>query len=149
MTTELLLGRDVESHSEIPTDIWACRLNEDGSETGYVNRRCGRPVGEIAEDLTKAYADDDEYRFDYEYLTLDHKWLYDGGTSKDECPEVIGFACYATTGGSEGHLVHIDILVKDPNGGRPALQGLVFIKTFQGMEVAQRMANKAAVLLGA
>lgn len=147
MTQEL--GQDVESHNEIPTDIWAHTLKEDGSETGYIKRRCGRPVGDIAEDLTKAYADDPDYRFDYEYLTLDHSYKYSDGSPEDECPEGVGFACYATTGGSEGHLVHIDILVKDPNGGRPILQGLVFIKTFQGMEVAQRMANKAAVLLGA
>ena len=143
------LGRDVESHNEIPTDIWACSLKEDGTETGFIKRRCGRAVGDIANDLVKAYEDDPDYKFEYEYLTLDYRYKYDGGSSKDECPEGVGFACYATTGGSEGHLVHIDILVKDPKGGRPALQNLVFIKTFQGMEVAQRMANKAAVLLGA
>lgn len=53
-------------------------------------------------------------------------------------------ACYAVTGGSEGHYIHVDIVYDDKR------RDLVFLgKTFQGMGHAQKMAAKCAEELGA
>lgn len=53
-------------------------------------------------------------------------------------------ACYAVTGGSEGHYIHVDLIYYDKR------RDLVFLgKTFQGMEHAQKIAAKCADELGA
>ncbi len=53
-------------------------------------------------------------------------------------------ACYAVTGGSEGHYIHVDLIDRE---GRRTLTFLG--KTFQGMAHAQAIANRCAELLGA
>lgn len=53
-------------------------------------------------------------------------------------------ACYAVTGGSEGHYIHVDVIRTDQS------RDMVFLgKTFQGMEHAQKMAARLAEELGA
>jgi len=53
-------------------------------------------------------------------------------------------ACYAVTGGSEGHYVHVDLI------GSEEARKLVFLcKTFEGMDHAYKIAQRCAELLGA
>lgn len=53
-------------------------------------------------------------------------------------------ACYAVTGGSEGHHIHIDVIT-----GQHKRKLEILGKTFRGMEHALKIANRCAVLLGA
>lgn len=53
-------------------------------------------------------------------------------------------ACYAVTGGSEGHYIHVDLIDREDK------RTLVFLgKTFLGMQHAQNIAARCAELLGA
>lgn len=76
-----------------------------------------------------------------------------GGSYMDEPAGNLRFrwvSCYAVTGGSEGHYVHVD-LVTDGYGakGEAECRHLASVKTFQGMEHAQKIAARCAQLLGA
>jgi hypothetical protein len=53
-------------------------------------------------------------------------------------------ACYAVTGGSEGHYIHIDVINRENQRILISLG-----KTFQGMEFALKVANACARHLGA
>lgn len=53
-------------------------------------------------------------------------------------------ACYAVTGGSEGHYIHIDAVTPD----EPS-RGLFLGKTFLGMDHAQKIASMCSKELGA
>ena len=53
-------------------------------------------------------------------------------------------ACYAVTGGSEGHYIHIDVITRDD---KRILMSLG--KTFEGMERALEIANACSIHLGA
>lgn len=60
----------------------------------------------------------------------------------------VHLACFAVTGGSEGHYIHIEGLAWDHGDG--AIRCSLGIgKTFEGMQVAQQIANRCAELLGA
>lgn len=58
-------------------------------------------------------------------------------------------ACYAVTGGSEGHYVHVELIGYDQAERRPKICQLMLAKTFQGMEHALKIAGRLSVLLGA
>lgn len=85
-----------------------------------------------------------------EYFCLEYPEPYrpDGGAP---FPEFRRLACYAVTGASEGHYVHVDALVVRRDLGPPLLQVVpVFLgKTFQGMDFACRVAAACARHLGA
>lgn len=73
-----------------------------------------------------------EWRFDttvpFFSLVADLRWI----------------ACYAVTGNSEGHYVHVDLI------GSEGQRRLVFLcKTFEGMDHAYKIAQRCAELLGA
>ena len=53
-------------------------------------------------------------------------------------------ACYAVTGGSEGHYIHIDVITRDDTRRLITLG-----KTFEGMDRALAIANACARHLGA
>lgn len=56
-------------------------------------------------------------------------------------------ACYAVTGGSEGHYIHIDLIHGyDQDWSGKALH-VITGKTFLGLGHAQRIANRCAELL--
>lgn len=56
-------------------------------------------------------------------------------------------ACYAVTGGSEGHYIHIDLIHGyDQDWSGKALH-LITGKTFLGLNHAQKIANRCAELL--
>ena len=56
-------------------------------------------------------------------------------------------ACYAVTGGSEGHYVHIDLIDGYDHDWTGRVVHLITGKTFLGLAYAQTIANRCAELL--
>ena len=56
-------------------------------------------------------------------------------------------ACYAVTGGSEGHYIHIDLIHGYDHDWTGRVVHLITGKTFQGLAHAQKIANRCAELL--
>ncbi len=95
-----------------------------------------RTIKEVYNDLCKALQEDGiidgylavmNHDFDYNQPFPDFQWI----------------SCFAVTGGSEGHYVHIEII----DGDKRTL--LYLGKTFEGMDHAYKIAQKCAELLGA
>jgi len=95
----------------------------------------GRMLKDIHKDLKTALRDMVD-----EYFNLATPSL-----TKEKWPRFVKWiACYAVTGASEGHYVHVDLIYHDNS------RQLVFLgKTFQGMQHAQAIAAKCAEELGA
>jgi hypothetical protein len=141
-------GRVCAPQEKVPTDVWAYKLDAEGNETQYIGRVCGRKVGEILADVQKATK-----RSNYEYMTLGGHFKYIQATPENnrgydiECPEFHSLAVYVTHGGSEGHLVHVDIMSRDAEGNVTA-KNLIFVKTFGGLAYARKLSNRIADLMG-
>jgi len=58
-------------------------------------------------------------------------------------------ACYAVTGDSEGHFVHVDLVCGYDQEWTGKALHLITGKTFLGLAHAQKIANRCAELLGA
>ena len=56
-------------------------------------------------------------------------------------------ACYAVTGGSEGHYIHVDLVQGYDHDWSGKALHLITGKTFLGLEHARRIANRCAELL--
>jgi hypothetical protein len=56
-------------------------------------------------------------------------------------------ACYAVTGGSEGHYVHVDLIGGYDLDGTGTTLHLITGKTFLGLAHAHKIANRCAELL--
>jgi hypothetical protein len=114
-----------------------------GEETGYVRRVKGRPLSEICEKLSEG--------LESAGLRIDE---YFGISADAECshkletwPEgVVEIMVYAVVGGSEGHYVHVDVLIRQ-DWGRPNRIGMFTAKTFLGMEHALRLSNELTRML--
>ena len=59
------------------------------------------------------------------------------------------FTCYAITGGSEGHYIHVDIATQYNKDNWGTAFHLITGKTFLGMEHALKIAARCSQLLGA
>lgn len=135
---------------KISTAVWRYCIDEDGKQTTYIKREKGRPVCDIAADLETLIK-----RMNFEWATLGQPYKYKVGdlTPETECPDHNGIAVYVTHGGSEGHLVHVEIKVP-PSHGEPGFEAsmrhttLFMVKTFAGPAYAQRIATKIAKALG-
>jgi hypothetical protein len=56
-------------------------------------------------------------------------------------------ACYAVTGGSEGHFIHVDLIHGYDQDWTGKAQHLITGKTFMGLAHALKIANRCAELL--
>jgi hypothetical protein len=56
-------------------------------------------------------------------------------------------ACYAVTGGSEGHYIHVDLIDGYDGDYNGKAQHLITGKTFLGLDHALKIANRCAELL--
>lgn len=138
----------------IPLEIWRYTLDERGGEqTGRCVRVAGRPVPEVMADLERALSAEDLVD---EYFALGLPYKYDLDrkpyTPMDWPENCRWIACYATTGGSEGHYVNVDIILDNGKQGKEAdwlRVSIATIKTFKGMEHARKIAARCADLLGA
>ena len=77
-------------------------------------------------------------------------WYTSEKRANEPVPRARWIACYAVTGGSEGHYIHVDLIVDGGADGyeRHAIP-LALGKTFRGMAHAQRIASLCAAFLGA
>lgn len=105
----------------------------------------GRQVKDIHKDLVAQLGSMID-----EYFHVANTWSEQGGpgfniNARSEWPDNVKWiACYAVTGGSEGHYIHVDVIYTDQR------RDMAFMgKTFQGMAHAQAIANRCAELLGA
>ena len=132
----------------VQLDVWGPdpkSPGRDGKPTRSV-RVGGRPVQDIAADLSKVIAD-----MDYEWSTLGQGYKYRAGTDtpETECPDHNGLAVYVTHGGSEGHLVHVDLILL-PEGGDGSYmihKKLFMVKTFGGAKAGQEICLKLQTAL--
>lgn len=99
--------------------------------------------------LKKAKFDEDYFSanfgrgYSFETLTGDEKWEELRSSFRGRW-----VACYAVTGDSEGHYIHVD-LVQGGGCAKPERMTLWTGKTFMGMQSAQELAGFLAILLGA
>jgi hypothetical protein len=144
---EPLLGDVCPNRSApVSTDVWRYLKDTSGQQTGYIKRDHGRPVKDIAADLVKALNG-----MDYEWAILGQGYKYGWGTDtpNTECPQYAHLAVYTTSGGSEGHLVHVDLIINVPN--EPSYQvskKLFMAKVLTGSDEAQLIARKLEEVLG-
>lgn len=185
----------------IQLDVYRYVL-KDGQPTGYVKRERMRTLDEVYADLYAAlmiavcdkcgaerklkdgrrgedWAGDEHKKCGGTYKVLIDEYMsgphceWWKGESRDVPKDYRGVACYAVTGGSEGHYVHCEFysdveVVKvssyeysscdfgEAKKVRPiaghrlqTITRLALIKTFRGMEHAQALAARCAKLLGA
>ena len=119
--------------------IMLCHEEPIPDKPGYV-REIPRKTAEILRELNERLEAEgnkpDEYGFslsvsreiEAQYWPLRFAWV----------------ACYAVTGGSEGHYIHIDVITRED---KRILMSLG--KTFEGMERALQIANACTMHLGA
>jgi hypothetical protein len=138
------LGDVCPADIPVPVDVWRYVLDEEGKRTGYVQREKYRPLRDIRRDLV-AYLKG----AGVEYENLDYFELassasfdpakYETWPDRNHCR----LACYAVTGGNEGHYLHVELLTGEE-------RILLFTgKTFEGMAHAWKVAMACADALGA
>lgn len=135
----------------VPTQVWRYLKDTSGQQTTYVKREKGRQVGAIAADLSKAI---EGMTFEWDTLGQPFNFKIDGRSRTTECPDHHGIAIYVMHGGSEGHLVHVDLRLQpgpeEPGGDGSSMQHvtLFMVKVLTGVEDAQVIARKLEEVLG-
>lgn len=152
MTTPEILG-DVcpadQRGCDVALDVYHYLMDEQGNRTGYIRRTGGRPVQDIAADLSRALHETNED--DFEWATLGQVYKYGEGSRlgtspTTECPDGNPIV-YVTPGGSEGHLVHVDVKVSTKSA-HAECYCIFMVKTLSGREAAKRIEERLAGLLG-
>ena len=135
----------ISDPTKVTTDVWRHQLNpETGEKTGYLTREKGRTGADVVADLCYEARELLE-ECDYADVSCGYGRVDNGPSNPNaEVPRVRQIACYAVTGGSEGHYVHVDIHTMDGE-----TVSLMVAKTFMGMDHAWKIAIKLADLLGA
>lgn len=111
----------------------------DDKNNGFVRREKGRDAREVLADLEYEMQ---EVLADVEYSCVSCAFKYNHASQ--EIPDYQQLACYAVTGGNEGHYVHVDLVM--PGGEHVPL---FTFKTLMGSEHAWQITMKAADLLAA
>lgn len=156
------VGRTAETvDGVVATEVWKYVLDENGAETGRIVRVAGLPVIEVARALAKSleatrnfYTDEKERSsLIDEYTAIGHEYQYGEMKLADtpvDWPANAEVECSAVRGGSEGHYVHVDMVVPPPpyTKGRPQHIRLLTVKTFRGFDHAWLIAKTATVLMG-
>ena len=116
------------------------------------------PVREVF-DLLSARLKRDGLLDEMDYFSISHDYGQDSVSNLPFYGAMPGWrwvSCFAVTGGSEGHYIHIEVAGYDKNCAPPGDRGqvghrmMLFLgKTFAGMEKAQSIANRCAILLDA
>ena len=126
----------------IEIEIW--EPNPD--KPGYLRKNRVKTTREVYNEL---YAILNAEELIDEYFNLDIEIRYNKSAVEPEFPPYKWIACYAVTGGSEGHYIHIDCINRgDSPDSKPTATNVFLGKTFQGMEHAQKIAARCAELLG-
>ena len=125
----------------IALDEWRYVLDADGAETGYLRRVQGRVAKAVVADLQYELR---ELLAEAEYANPGMDFAYAKEPEQERIPAYRRVACYAVTGGNEGHYVHVDVVLQDMTH-----VNLMLVKTFMGVEHAWKIAMRAAELLEA
>jgi hypothetical protein len=136
----------------IATDEYRYLKDSTGKQTSYIRRTKGRPVRDIAVDLHEVIKD----MPCYEWATLGQAYKYSVGADSPstECPAHDGLVVYVKHGGSEGHLVCVEMVIspndhgKGPLGWHSIHKTLFMVKTLSGIAAAKRISNKLTKALG-
>lgn len=137
----------------VALSVYRYLKDSTGKQTQYIRREKGRPVADIAADLSKVI---EGMNFEWDTLGQAFKYNVGGLSANDECPEADGGVCvYARHGGSEGHVVCVELIIKSEQHEPGSFGGsahrhmtLFMVKTFGGAAYATRIANKLAKALG-
>ena len=136
----------------VALDVYRYLKDTAGNQTGYIKRVKGRPVKDIARDLSEVIKG---MNFEWDCLGQAFKYAVGGLSPDTECPEHRGgVVVYARHGGSEGHVVCVELVIQ-PEPGEPGGDGtsmrhmtLFMVKTFAGAAYATRIANRLSKALG-
>lgn len=136
----------------VALSVYRYLRDSTGKQTSYIRREKGRPVKDIAAELSEVIKG---MNFEWDTLGQPFKYNIGGLTPDTECPEATGGVCvYARHGGSEGHVVCVELMIqpaRDEIGGDGTSMRhmtLFMVKTFGGAAYATRIANKLAKALG-
>jgi hypothetical protein len=151
---EYVFGDICPHRPRVATDVWRYLKDSTGKQTTLIRRVCGRAVKDIAADLYASIDGVEGLEFEWATLGQPFKYKLGGLGPETECPEHHGQAVYVMHGGSEGHLVHVDLRIQ-PERGEPGGDGtamrhmtLFMVKTLSGSDVAQAIARKLEEVLG-
>jgi len=129
----------------IQLEKWCRVLDKDGQPTGTIIRVEGLLLLDIYKSLQEKLVNEGLWNgLDYFSIDINKQHL-----QESRWPANFRWvACYAVTGGSEGHYIHISWIHQNcfsPNTEEFFILG----KTFEGMEFAQKVAAFCAKMLGA
>lgn len=120
----------------------------DPEKPGYLRFVRMRSVGEVFADLKERLETEGVLPEEYFHVSVALEFKPE---NRDKKPHEIPFpkgwrqiACYAVTGASEGHYIHVAAVMSD---GR--LETVFLGKTFRGMDFALKAAGSCARHLGA
>lgn len=111
--------------SYIETEVWT----EHNIKPGYLQKVRNKTIKEVYEEVKQFLIEQNIYD-DLDYFLIS---VY---RENEEFPEWRWMACYAVTGDSEGHYVHVDVL---PFDGPPV--HVFTAKTFLGINHALKVSN--------
>lgn len=139
---------------EIATAEYRYLRDSTGKQTSFIRRTKGRPVKDIAADLTNVI----KHMPCFEWAVLGQGYKYKAGTDTPdtECPVHNEIIVYVKQGGSEGHLVCVELVilppeevgVRGPYSAHSINKTLFMVKTLSGVIAAKRIANKLTKALG-
>ena len=115
-----------EKEDEIPPIEIGVYMAVEGKK--YMHYSHNRSIGEIFQELKKRLEKD-------RFLPEEYFNIAPWQSAEKEFPQWRWIACYAVTGCSEGHYIHVDVIA---SGGE---RNLLFLgKTFQGKSFATKVA---------
>jgi hypothetical protein len=131
---------------ELVLEDWAPVVEKaTGESVGLMRRVKGRPLAEILKKLSSGLQDAGLIVDEYFDVSPDARYEQ----KLDEWPEnAWRILCFAVEGGSEGHYVHVDVLLQQPYAP-PKYVSMFLLKTFLGLEHALRLSNELTRLLHA
>jgi hypothetical protein len=113
-------------------------VDDEGNFTGMLRYVGNRKAIEVYTDLVAALG---TMHDDCEYSALGHT-LRDEGMV--EVPRYRRIAVFPVKGANEGHYVHVDLYVWNPDLAQTIVVPLMLVKTFMGMDHARAIANRLA-----
>ena len=146
----MVFGPESEGVAEQPP-IEVLTFEPHPEKPGWDRVRGGRPVRDIVPELVERLKADPAVRFedlDYFHTALEVELAKH--PEERVFPYPYSFiACFAVTGASEGHYIHIEATFRDEATKALRLRPLALGKTFHGLEHAYAIATACAKHLGA
>lgn len=127
---------------QIEVDVW----EPNSEKPGYLRFVRMRTLGEVFSDLKARLEAEGLLPDEYFSVSLSYRYMEKyRGMKENEIPipqDYWRIICFAVTGTSEGHYIHVGAVIRDGT-----YQNLFLGKTFQGMDFAQRVTAACATWL--